>query len=383
MALSKVKCEGYKAFKNTIELHLRPITVIFGKNNTGKTTLTRLPLFVMASLGAPGFYRLNWNGLQFGNSFQELANVNQPHPDMWIEATTDDDLSFGVRLQHITTFDKPDEVRVSELIVNGESLEPGKIREAVDTAGRAILRFYPAKLDSSQANISEILSRAVHVPSGRSRIESTYVTRKARSLSVDDVPYMLATDSVLEHLVDRWFSNNLDGTRVAIDRAAFAFRLITSGASGDVPLAQSGRGTQSALPVVTLLHASIIQTPKPSLLIIEEPEEHLHPSAHPALADLVIKAAESTKVVVETHSENFILRIRRRISEGSFSPSDLALYYVNEAHQLVDLMVDTTGFVADWPVGIFESDVEEAQAIVEARMAAIHDLGGTVAHSDE
>ena len=52
-----------------------------------------------------------------------------------------------------------------------------------------------------------------------------------------------------------------------------------------------------------------------SLTIIEEPELHLHPSAH---GDLAERFAESLKdknkrYLIETHSENFILRKSRRV----------------------------------------------------------------------
>ena len=46
--------EGYRAFSSPTTMSLRRLTVIFGKNNSGKTTLTRLPLFIGASLHSAG-----------------------------------------------------------------------------------------------------------------------------------------------------------------------------------------------------------------------------------------------------------------------------------------------------------------------------------------
>ncbi len=43
MSLKQVWCEGYKAFSRRTDLELRPVTVVFGRNNSGKTTLSRLP----------------------------------------------------------------------------------------------------------------------------------------------------------------------------------------------------------------------------------------------------------------------------------------------------------------------------------------------------
>ena len=107
------------------------------------------------------------------------------------------------------------------------------------------------------------------------------------------------------------------------------------------------------------------------LVVIEEPEAHLHPSMHGAIADLVISCSEKSQVLIETHSENFILRLRRRIAEGALDPARLALVYVDEAHLARAINILETGETSDWPTGVFEYDVVEAEAIVQARLNAM------------
>src|SRR5262249_19185361 len=80
MALESVECWGDKAFRDFIRLDLAPLTVIFGKNNSGKTTLGRLPLFVMASFVNRKMYALSAKEARFGSSFADLASSDQPHP---------------------------------------------------------------------------------------------------------------------------------------------------------------------------------------------------------------------------------------------------------------------------------------------------------------
>jgi predicted ATPase len=60
--------EGYRAFREPTSLSLRRLTVIFGKNNSGKTTLTRSPLFIGASLHRPELYTLVTGRQQDGSS---------------------------------------------------------------------------------------------------------------------------------------------------------------------------------------------------------------------------------------------------------------------------------------------------------------------------
>jgi predicted ATPase len=175
--------------------------------------------------------------------------------------------------------------------------------------------------------------------------------------------------------VNKWFQAHLDGAGIALDQAAFAFQLTETRGNIPVNLVESGRGVHSALPVVTLLYAIVNARRDPPLILIEEPEAHLHPSAHGAMTDLIIDCTRRCQVIIETHSENFILRLRRRIAEKRLRPENVGLYYLNESHQLHQIKLDESGGTTDWPTGIFESDIEEARAIVEVKITAMHELG--------
>jgi predicted ATPase len=142
-----------------------------------------------------------------------------------------------------------------------------------------------------------------------------------------------------------------------------------------ISVAESGRGIQAVLPVVTILLGIARGQRRAHLVVVEEPEEHLHPSAHGPVADLLIECSSKAQTIVETHSENLILRLRRRIADGTISADDIALYFVTEDHDVVPVLLDEHGTTTNWPSGVFESDIEEAQAIVEAKLSAMGDMG--------
>lgn len=82
-----------------------------------------------------------------------------------------------------------------------------------------------------------------------------------------------------------------------------------------INLKDVGFGTAQVLPVVI----QSVLAPKDTLVIIEQPELHLHPSAQAALADMFIKKSrEGVRFLVETHSEHILLRLQRRITESTY-----------------------------------------------------------------
>ncbi len=48
--VSKIKFKNFKLFKNWQELEIKPITVLIGKNNTGKSAILKLPTIISESL---------------------------------------------------------------------------------------------------------------------------------------------------------------------------------------------------------------------------------------------------------------------------------------------------------------------------------------------
>lgn len=68
-------------------------------------------------------------------------------------------------------------------------------------------------------------------------------------------------------------------------------------------------------------------------LLLDSPEAHLHSRVQSSLGDLLIDAARKRKVVVETHSENIMLRVQKRIVENNDIDKEFArIYFIHEAN---------------------------------------------------
>ena len=88
MKLIKMGCAGYKPFRNQVDIDLAPLTIFFGRNNSGKTALLRLPRLLLRCLSSKdrNNFPLDVDELTFGESFRDLIHTKLPagHIDLSI-----------------------------------------------------------------------------------------------------------------------------------------------------------------------------------------------------------------------------------------------------------------------------------------------------------
>ena len=91
-----------------------------------------------------------------------------------------------------------------------------------------------------------------------------------------------------------------------------------------INLADCGMGLSQLLPL--LVQGCVMD--EGDTLIAQQPEIHLNPAQQDVLTDFLIElCSEGRRVIVETHSEHVLSRLRRRIAETSLSSQDVALYF--------------------------------------------------------
>jgi predicted ATPase len=171
--------------------------------------------------------------------------------------------------------------------------------------------------------------------------------------------------------MNRWLGQELAFVKgfdlIEIDphRELFAIRGIDSKTGAPVNLADTGYGVAQVLPVLLQLYFS-----RPGqLVIIEEPELHLNPAAQRVLFDLVSEfAAQGRQIIVETHSEHFLLRLRRRSIEQPDLRQIIRLYYVDRVEGqsvLRELPITIDGRLDNWPEGFLNEAFEESVEIMK------------------
>lgn len=106
------------------------------------------------------------------------------------------------------------------------------------------------------------------------------------------------------------------------------------------------------------------------LLIIENPEAHLHPAGQSQIGIfLATMAAAGVQVVVETHSDHFLNGVRRAIGEQRLLPASDAIvhYFDAEDTKPQDLFFTGSGGVSSWPPGFFDQYQLDVAALTRVR----------------
>lgn len=178
----------------------------------------------------------------------------------------------------------------------------------------------------------------------------------------------------LEELVAEWLQNMglIDSFRVEKIKGSenlYHVRVRKSAHSPEVSLTDVGFGVSQVLPVITLC----FYVPEGSVVILEQPEIHLHPRVQANLADVILDAIRhrNIQVIIESHSEHLLRRIQRRIAEEEFSHENARLYFCkmeNSASVLEPLQLDLYGTITNWPDGFFGNEMDEIAAMQEAML---------------
>ena len=141
--------------------------------------------------------------------------------------------------------------------------------------------------------------------------------------------------SDLDEHVPKWLRSLglIDSYRLApVPRTQKDYEFLVTKHKGgpEVRLTDVGFGVSQVLPVLILCYYA----PAGSILILEQPEAHLHPKVQSELGDVLIDAVKNRdlQIILESHSEHLLHRLMRRIAEEQFSVDDTALYFcqINE-----------------------------------------------------
>lgn len=192
-----------------------------------------------------------------------------------------------------------------------------------------------------------------------------YIIQENRSLKVDGERTLL--EVLNEWVCDRLrLANRIDTIK---DANKFYRTQLQNDQNLKVDLCHMGFGVSQVLPI--LVQGLIL--PNNSIFIVEDPCVHMHPSIQAMMMDFLLDVANrgGRKVLVETHSDHIITRLRRRVAEG-YDAQMVNLRFVspsNEGSTYKKIDVTSQGAFAErLPEGFLDTQDDDFRAILRSRI---------------
>lgn len=116
-----------------------------------------------------------------------------------------------------------------------------------------------------------------------------------------------------------------------------------------------GFGLTQVLPIII----AALSAKEDDILLIENPEVHLHPAGQALMGQFLAEVAQSgVQVIVETHSDHVLNGVRRAVKAKKLSPEQLAIHFFRprsaDMAQVVSPQIDANGNIDSWPDGFFD-----------------------------
>lgn len=127
----------------------------------------------------------------------------------------------------------------------------------------------------------------------------------------------------------------------------------------------TGFGISYVLPII--VQALEMSSQQNSMLIIENPEAHLHPLSQSRIGKFLADVSRcGVQIIVETHSEHIINGARIQMAKNNKS-DDLLINFINNGHrqsEINEITVNQYGELSDWPDGFFDQEEDDLRELL-------------------
>lgn len=410
--LKQLKLSNFRIFDDEVTVRFRPITVLIGKNNAGKSSIIKFLLMLQQSLGLNSKAFLDSRGEKVNlGKFYNLKNrkSRKRYLNFSLHVQGDDSpgdaLGVYLKSKDINPHGHSSQYLIAaNVIYNKRNTFLGKDwRFALLFKDKEILqRSVPLTENSRFSDLMDELQREYEDETSRKNLAERYcLTSTAQKISTiahiapskKDISRTIDTDEniplnyvgrdgkyALHHL---WRLSSEDSGQYKficshvekiLDIKDITFlesgglarcEVVNAKTEARTNIANFGFGTSQCLPI--FVQGAMM--PRNTTLMVEQPETQIHPTAQLDLGSFFADLWEKRKVssIIETHSDNILLRLQRLIARGDLNADDVSVAFFdieNKKMTVNNLEIKEDGSIQDGlPMEFFHRDIWEAMAM--------------------
>lgn len=358
--------EGYKCFKEETTFELNNITLLTGANSAGKSSVIQ-SLLLLKKISKGSISELNaWIDLDLNDSNYalELGKYDD------IKSRSDNDYEDFLNDSHPTDIS----------FALNKSTAKIKLAHNKDTENNV-------KVSSDEESIESFKKYMDNgfVYLNAERMAPHYVYKNTNNADYCDCHGTNTGNVIQKHENDncsikRAYSNS-DKNKWSIELDNWIKYIFPDVAVQVVPSGEDhyqvkvlgnvatnvGFGITYALPILV----SGLTVPEGGMLIVENPEAHLHAKAQSNMGYFLARMASAgVRVIIETHSEHIVNGIRRMIVEGKteMSHEDMTIYFFqnkNGEKNIMEFGMDEWGNLNEFPVDFFDQVRQDMSKLME------------------
>jgi len=361
--IRNIELKFFKCFKK-LNMPLSELTLLSGTNASGKSSLLQALVLLHQTIHDNEWGKrlvLNGDILRLG-TVQDVVNKTFGRYEFELEMKSDDSShhwvfsgdrpEMSMEIKYFSENKHVDSERLFRLLPfpsNLSSIISSKLAGLTYiTAERIGPRdFYPLE---DRSTIQTVGPRGENTVSLLFRLAENQVSDKLLIQSV--APTLLRQ---VEAWMDRFFPGC--GIEVApIARMnAVTLGIRTSPETDYHRPINVGFGLTQVLPIIT----AVLSAKRDDIILIENPEVHLHPAGQALMGSfLALAASNGPQIIIETHSDHVLNGIRRAVRGKDLLPSQATLHFFRQPKanfdQVVSPTLDDAGNVDIWPDGFFD-----------------------------
>ena len=336
--IQKLNLINYKSFLSQ-DLHFSPLTVLTGLNASGKSSVInaiRIINYICKNKTIENSEKFNLSFLR-----SKLTKDNFYELNMRLNNSV-----YGIKIS-----EDP------EKGISGEMIAPDLIQKYKISYISAD-RFGPRNT-LPKTNLLELDNVGEYGESSLSFLERNEYEKVPENLRLNP------TSESLKDCVNDWLG-------VIAENVSLSYKITPSSNEysvfyNDILPTETGFGLSYSLPVIISLLSM-----KTGILLIENPEAHLHPAAQSALGGLIAKSAANGKqIIVETHSDHIIDGIRIASKNNEIEKEDISILFferqgVDTPSSVKNIKVLDNGKLNEWPNNFFDQNLKD-KAILAKR----------------
>jgi predicted ATPase len=365
-------------FRSIRELNLpvKPLTVIYGQNGSGKSSVMYAPLVLKNIVMNPAQQMVNFFNLNFLNlgGFEQVVRKHKTSESIVISVTAEE-MRYGVSLnpsnsRFTLSSDPPLDLKVSFPYNLSTLANYGTANDKASWNGITAQIIQKVNDDSpveawvKRVNALSGFIKSIEIISAQRGFRKPFYNQvpitpfyatedEVASVVVQNNGYLIGT---LNHYIESIF-----GKRFQIFtplNSPFFYLRITEKRGDEAELVNEGFGiNQTLYMLIKILKEDT------SLAMIEEPEINLHPSAQAKLVDAFIDITRehNKQILFSTHSETMVTTILTRIAEGKISKDDIAFYLCEKTEHgttLIPQTLNDKGQVEGGLMAFMETELE-------------------------